>query len=55
MKKREIYHIAQMSVLSDDSIPVGKKLETLRVLMAAEDLAEWEERLESEDAQNEEE
>ena len=44
MKKSDAYRLAQHSVLSDDLIESIDKLEILRVLMEAEDVAKYSEK-----------
>ena len=46
MKKSEMYRLAQIAVVNSQSICVTDKLEVLRELMDAENLALWSEELE---------
>ena len=48
MKKSEIYHLAQITVINSPCIAPERKLETLRVLMENEDVALYCERKEEE-------
>lgn len=41
MKKSEIYHLAQIAVMMHTTTNVEKRLEVLRVLMDAEDVAKY--------------
>lgn len=47
MKKSEMYHIAMLSVLNDETICAEDKLGILEVLLDAESMAEWSERNEA--------
>jgi hypothetical protein len=51
MKKSEIYHLAQLAVMTNPSIYTEQKLDILRVLMDDEDLEKYrEEKAEKEKA-----
>lgn len=41
MKKSEIYHLAQITVINSPCIAPERKLETLRVLIENEDVAKF--------------
>lgn len=41
MKKSEIYHLTQITVINSPCIAPERKLETLRVLMEDEDVAKF--------------
>ena len=41
MKKSEIYHLAQITIINSPCIAPERKLETLRVLMENEDVAKF--------------
>lgn len=41
MKKSEAFKLAQYSVMADDLIESAEKLEVLRILMEAEDIAKY--------------
>lgn len=41
MKKSSAYYMAQLSVLTDELISNNEKLEIIRVLQAAEDVAKF--------------
>ena len=47
MKKSIAYHMAQISVLMDELISTEEKLEILRVLQDAEDVAKYSEQVET--------
>lgn len=47
MKKSAAYYMAQLSVLTDELIANNEKLEILRVLLDAEDIAKYSEKTES--------
>lgn len=50
MKKSEIYHLAQITVVNAPLISPERKLEMLRILMNDEDVALYSERKEAEKA-----
>ena len=49
VKKSEAFKMAQYSVMADELIESAEKLEILRILMEAEDIAKYGEKKEAED------
>ena len=54
MKKSEIYHLAQITVINSPCIAPERKLETLRVLMEDEDVAKFVEKREAKERETKE-
>lgn len=52
MKKSEIYHLAQITIINSPCIAPERKLETLRVLMENEDVAKFVEKREAKEGEN---
>lgn len=48
MKKSELYQLAMLSVVDDESIEAADKLEVVEVLMNDKRIAEWSEKQEEE-------
>lgn len=50
MKKSELYHLAEVAVITTNTISVESKIEVLRVLFESEDVALFCEKKEEENA-----